>query len=163
MMIKLIVLCADVCGPGCVGSGAKVPENICHEEFRWPTHGAPEPRGESRSKSLDEQLPPVNILIIKILAAADLRRGAPLTRNSERDDAPRITRAIQDRIGRELRDMYAELLRQPLPDNLIAPLRASAEPSPRDVLEGAVAVLRSESPASSDATLTASLPKAKSA
>ena len=86
-----------------------------------------------------------------------------MTRNSERGDAPRITRAIQDRIGRELRDMYAELLRQPLPDNLIAPLRASAEPSPRDVFEGAVAVLRSESPASSDATLTASLAKAKSA
>ena len=59
--------------------------------------------------------------------------------------------------------MYAELLRQPLPDNLTAPLRAGAEPSPRDVLEGAVAVLRSENPASSDATLTALLPKAKSA
>ena len=86
-----------------------------------------------------------------------------MTRNSERGDAPKITRAIQDRIGRELRDMYAELLRQPLPDNLIAPLHASAVPSPRDVLEGAIAVLRSESPAASDATLTASLPKAKSA
>jgi hypothetical protein len=84
-------------------------------------------------------------------------------RNSERGDARKVTRAIQDRIGRELRDMYAELLRQPLPDNLIAPLRASAEPSPCEVLEGAAAVLRSESPASSDATLTASLPKAKSA
>ena len=59
--------------------------------------------------------------------------------------------------------MYAEFLRQPLPDNLTAPLRAGAEPSPRDVLEGAVAVLRSENPASSDATLTALLPKAKSA
>jgi Anti-sigma factor NepR len=82
-----------------------------------------------------------------------------LTRNSERGDAPKITRAIQDRIGRELRDMYAELLRQPLPDNLIAPLHASAVPSPRDVVAG----LRSESPAASDATLTASLPKAKSA
>ena len=58
---------------------------------------------------------------------------------------------------------YAELLRQPLPDNLTAPLRASEEPSPRDVLEGAVAVLRSESPVSSDAMLTALLPKAKSA
>ena len=96
------------------------------------------------------------------IAAADLR-GLDLTRNSERGDAPGITRAIQDRIRRELRDMYAELLRQPLPDNLTAPLRASAGLSPRDVLEGAVTVLRSESPASSDATLTASLPKAKSA
>ena len=86
-----------------------------------------------------------------------------MTRNSERDGAPRITRAIQDRIGRQLGDMYAELLQQPVPDNLIAPLRASAEPSPCEVLEGAAAVLRSESPAASDATLMASLPKAKSA
>ena len=37
---------------------------------------------------------------------------------------PKIDRAIQDKIGRELREMYAELLRQPLPENLIAPLRA---------------------------------------
>jgi hypothetical protein len=40
---------------------------------------------------------------------------------------PKIDRAIQDKIGRELRAMYEELLRQPLPENLTAPLRAIDE------------------------------------
>jgi hypothetical protein len=43
----------------------------------------------------------------------------------ERANAPKMSRAIQDRIGKELREMYAELLRQPLPENLVAPLRST--------------------------------------
>jgi hypothetical protein len=43
---------------------------------------------------------------------------------SERANAPTMTREIQHWIGKELRDMYAELLRQPLPENLVASLRA---------------------------------------
>ena len=37
---------------------------------------------------------------------------------------PRLDRVAQDRIGRELRAMYDELLRQPLPANLMALLGA---------------------------------------
>jgi hypothetical protein len=50
-----------------------------------------------------------------------------VTKNDERTNAPIMSRAVQDRIGHELRQMYAELLRQPLPENLVASLRASAE------------------------------------
>jgi hypothetical protein len=68
--------------------------------------------------------------------------GASLSNESERD-APRMTRAIQDRIGRELRAMYEELLRQPLPENLIAPLRAAdVFQSARQDLQQSVLTLR---------------------
>jgi hypothetical protein len=40
---------------------------------------------------------------------------------------PKLDRAIQDRIGRELREMYAELFGAPLPQNLLSPLRALDE------------------------------------
>ena len=40
------------------------------------------------------------------------------------DSKPKIDRAMQDKIGQELRAMYEELLRQPLPEKLTAPLRA---------------------------------------
>jgi Anti-sigma factor NepR len=56
-----------------------------------------------------------------------------------REPNPKIGRAIQDQIGRELRAMYEELLRQPLPEHLVAPLRASSDvpaaagPSSEDV------------------------------
>jgi phosphoglycolate phosphatase-like HAD superfamily hydrolase len=43
---------------------------------------------------------------------------------SERANAPTMTREVQHWIGKELRDMYAELLRQPLPESLVASLRA---------------------------------------
>ena len=59
------------------------------------------------------------------------------------DAKPKIDRPIQDRIGRELRAMYEELLRQPLPDNLLAPLRASdAVHTARSQLEEAVQAMR---------------------
>jgi hypothetical protein len=45
----------------------------------------------------------------------------------ERANAPKMSRAVQDRIGKELREMYAELLRQALPENLIAPLRSTGD------------------------------------
>jgi hypothetical protein len=67
--------------------------------------------------------------------------------DSESANAPKMSRAIQDRIGKELREMYAELLKQPLPENLIAPLRTPAEPSPRKPLEGAVSAMSRESTA----------------
>jgi hypothetical protein len=44
-----------------------------------------------------------------------------------RETKPKIERVVQDKIGRELRAMYEELLRQPLPENLTAPLRALSE------------------------------------
>ena len=40
---------------------------------------------------------------------------------------PKIDRALQDKIGHELRAMYEELLKQPLPEKLTAPLRALDE------------------------------------
>jgi hypothetical protein len=43
---------------------------------------------------------------------------------NNRPERPKIDRTNQDTIGRELRAMYQELLGQPLPENLIAPLRA---------------------------------------
>jgi hypothetical protein len=47
---------------------------------------------------------------------------------------PKLDRAIQERIGRELRAMYDDLLRQPLPPHLLASIDALAdEPtSPRE-------------------------------
>ncbi len=57
---------------------------------------------------------------------------------------PKIDRAIQDKIGRELRAMYEELLRQPLPEKLTEPLRALDEvTSARQRLEEAVKAMRS--------------------
>ena len=32
---------------------------------------------------------------------------------------PQLDRGLQDRIGRDLRGMYAELLRQPIPDRIL--------------------------------------------
>jgi hypothetical protein len=37
----------------------------------------------------------------------------------EQARAPKLDRAIQDRIGRELRAMYAGLVTQPVPDRLL--------------------------------------------
>jgi hypothetical protein len=68
-------------------------------------------------------------------------------KKSELGARPKIDRAIQDRIGRELRAMYEELLRQPLPENLLAPLRASDElHGARTRLETAVQALRQTAP-----------------
>ena len=47
--------------------------------------------------------------------------------NNGHEPKAKISRAIQDKIGRELREMYAELLKQPLPEKLLAPLRALDE------------------------------------
>lgn len=59
------------------------------------------------------------------------------------DAKPKIDRIVQDRIGRELRAMYEELLRQPLPENLLAPLRTSdAVHTARSKLEEAVHGMR---------------------
>jgi hypothetical protein len=52
--------------------------------------------------------------------------------DGERSHAPKMTRDTQDHIGRELRAMYAELLRQQLPENLVAPLRAEGELNEQD-------------------------------
>ena len=47
--------------------------------------------------------------------------------DGKRANAPKMSRAIQDHIGQELREMYAELLRQALPENLVAPLRSTGD------------------------------------
>ena len=57
--------------------------------------------------------------------------AAGLTMSETNNRKPRIDRAIQDKIGRELRAMYEELLRQPLPEHLTAPLRTSAKEDER--------------------------------
>jgi len=87
-------------------------------------------------------------------------------------NGPKITRAVQDRIGRELRAMYEELLKQPLPENLIAPLRGPSQvPAPLERLEAAMSEMRG-SPASGNepspntqptTPLPGPLPEAKSA
>jgi Anti-sigma factor NepR len=87
-------------------------------------------------------------------------------------DGPKMSRAVQDRIGRELRAMYEELLKQPLPEDLIAPLRAPTElQTPVERLESAISGMRG-GPASGNAPLTSTqpttpltgpLPEAKSA
>jgi Anti-sigma factor NepR len=43
------------------------------------------------------------------------------------DSKPKIDRIMQNKIGQELRAMYEELLKQPLPEKLTAPLRALDE------------------------------------
>jgi Anti-sigma factor NepR len=40
---------------------------------------------------------------------------------------PKIDRVMQNKIGQELRAMYEELLKQPLPEKLTAPLRTLDE------------------------------------
>jgi hypothetical protein len=55
---------------------------------------------------------------------ADLRGGQTMSDTNRQEPRAKIGRAIQDQIGRELRAMYEELLRQPLPEHLVAPLRA---------------------------------------
>jgi flagellin-specific chaperone FliS len=65
-----------------------------------------------------------------------------------REPKPKLDRAIQDKIGRELRAMYEELLRQPLPENLTAPLRAIDEVhSSRQRLNQALEAMRAASSA----------------
>ncbi len=60
---------------------------------------------------------------------------------------PKLDRAIQDKIGRELRAMYEQLLRQPLPENLTAPLRAIDEvQSSRQRLKETLEAVRAPSP-----------------
>ena len=44
-----------------------------------------------------------------------------------KDNGPKLDRAMQDKIGDELRTMYEELLKQPLPEKLTAPLQILAE------------------------------------
>lgn len=74
-------------------------------------------------------------------------------------NGPKMTRAVQDRIGRELRAMYEELLKQPLPDNLIAPLRAPTRwQAPLELLESTVSEMRGGSPALGDAPSTSTQP-----
>jgi hypothetical protein len=69
-----------------------------------------------------------------------------MTDQNGRDIRPKIDRAIQDRIGRELRAMYEDLLRQPLPENLTAPLRAIDEvQSSRRRLQEVLQAMRGES------------------
>ncbi len=63
--------------------------------------------------------------------------------NKGRRAGPKMDRAIQDKIGRELRSFYEELLRQPLPEKLTAPLGALHEvQTARQRLEEAVQAMR---------------------
>jgi hypothetical protein len=74
-----------------------------------------------------------------------------MTENSGRHMKPTIGRANQDRIGRALRAMYEELLHQPLPENLLAPLRALDEvQSSRRRLKQALAAMRGANEAQND-------------
>jgi hypothetical protein len=69
-----------------------------------------------------------------------------MTDQTGRDTKPRMDRAIQDKIGRELRALYEDLLRQPLPENLTAPLRAIDEvQSSQHRLREALKTVRGES------------------
>ena len=64
-----------------------------------------------------------------------------------KDNEPKLDRGMQDRIGHELRAMYEELLKQPLPEKLTAPLQALQEPrSPQEELKEAVAGMRQPTP-----------------
>jgi hypothetical protein len=47
----------------------------------------------------------------------------------EQARAPKLDRAIQDRIGRELRAMYAGLVTQPVPDRLLVQIYNLQQPS----------------------------------
>jgi hypothetical protein len=59
------------------------------------------------------------------------------------DSKPKIDRAMQDRIGHELRAMYEELLKQPLPEKLTAPVRALNEvQSSQEGLHDAIEAMR---------------------
>jgi hypothetical protein len=76
------------------------------------------------------------------------------------NNKPKIDRAIQDKIGRELRAMYEELVRQPLPERLTAPLRAIDEvQSSRQRLKETLEAMRAQSPMGN----VTPFPKAKSA
>jgi Anti-sigma factor NepR len=86
---------------------------------------------------------------------------------------PKMARAVQDRIGRELRAMYEELLKQPLPEDLIAPLRAPTQlQAPLERLQAVMSDIRGGSPGPGQAPspntqpstpLPGPLPEAKSA
>jgi hypothetical protein len=87
-------------------------------------------------------------------------------------DGPKMSRAVQDRIGRELRAMYEELLKQPLPENLIASLRAPTRlQAPLERLERAMSETRGSPPSGTGPStstqptipLPGPLPEAKSA
>jgi len=60
----------------------------------------------------------------------------PIRLSTERSDKPEqdsfTQRIFQDRIGRQLRDMYAELMDQPVPEHLAALLNRLNEESRGD-------------------------------
>jgi hypothetical protein len=47
-----------------------------------------------------------------------------MSKSPKRSSKAQVERAAQDRIGRQLRTMYSALVRQPLPEKLLATLRA---------------------------------------
>jgi hypothetical protein len=50
-----------------------------------------------------------------------------MSKNPNRSTKPQVERAAQDHIGWQLRTMYSALVRQPLPEKLLATLRAIEE------------------------------------
>ena len=68
-----------------------------------------------------------------------------MTKDNSLVKKPKIDRALQDKIGQELRAMYEELLKQPLPEKLTAPLRALDEVrSSHEGLTEAIEAMRSQ-------------------
>ena len=82
-----------------------------------------------------------------------IRAGFLMSENRGHDPKPRISLAIQDKIGRELRAMYEELLKQPLPEKLTAPLRAMEEvQASREQLRETLDSMRQVTPAHTGST-----------
>jgi Anti-sigma factor NepR len=80
-----------------------------------------------------------------------IRQGLLMAESTELK--PTIGRANQDKIGRALRAMYEDLLHQPLPENLTAPLRAIDEvQSSRQRLEQALQAMRRANPSATIST-----------
>ncbi len=50
-----------------------------------------------------------------------------MSKNPKHSTKAQVGRAAQERIGHQLRSMYSALVRQPLPDMLLATLRAIEE------------------------------------
>jgi Anti-sigma factor NepR len=50
-----------------------------------------------------------------------------MSKNPNHPRKAQVDRVAQDRIGRQLRAMYSDLLKQPVPDKLLATLRAFEE------------------------------------
>jgi hypothetical protein len=50
-----------------------------------------------------------------------------MSKNTKHSTKAQVGRAAQDRIGHQLRSMYSALVRQPIPDKLLATLRAIEE------------------------------------